>query len=235
MARKLGLFLAFVLVAVLSFSAGLITMALHVSQQTPVARAPTSTPLALGPSATPELFITLVPAATSAALPTASTTPTATVTRTPAATPTSITWVTPVSTTAPLSRAATLLGLVNVARQEAGCEHELRWEPRLALIAQAHAEDTGAAGVIDHVGSDGATYQQRLERVGYAFNRRGENIAAGFDDPAEVLNVWLDEPADGPHRTNVLNCAYRDAGVGIAEHKNGYPLWVLDMAEPREP
>jgi uncharacterized protein YkwD len=129
--------------------------------------------------------------------------------------------------------ADTVIALLNAERRAAQCDVAIRLEPRLRQTAQAHAEDMARTSRIDHVGSDGATYSQRLDRAGYAYIRRGENIAAGFTTPREVVALWMDEPADGPHRVNILNCAYQDAGVGLALRADGYPYWVLDLAEPK--
>ncbi len=120
---------------------------------------------------------------------------------------------------------------VNRERQQTNCE-ALVFEPRLQTIAQAHADDMAQHQKIDHVSSDGSTYSQRLERVGYQFIRRGENIAAWFATPTEVVAQWMDEPIDGPHRANITNCAYRHVGIGLA-YAEDRPYWVLDMAEPK--
>ncbi len=125
-----------------------------------------------------------------------------------------------------------MLRLVNNERASVGCAPVQR-ESKIQQAAQLHAEDMAKQGKIDHVGSDGTTYQERLDRVGYQYVRRGENIAAGFATPAEVVAIWMDEPTDGPHRTNISNCAYKHAGTGLAFRADGYPYWVLDLAEPK--
>ena len=108
-------------------------------------------------------------------------------------------------------------------------------EPLLRQTAQGHAEDLAAHQMIDHNGSDGATYTQRLDRVGYPYQLRGENIAAGFKTPQEVLFMWTegDENPSGPHRLNMLNCQHTEAGVGLSYSADAYPYWVLDMASRR--
>ena len=125
-----------------------------------------------------------------------------------------------------------MLRLVNNERASVGCAPVQR-ESKIQQAAQLHAEDMAKHEKIDHVGSDGATYQERLDRVGYQYVRRGENIAAGFATPAEVVAIWMDEPTDGPHRANISNCTYKHAGTGLAFRADGYPYWVLDLAEPK--
>lgn len=230
MGRRLRLAAAFVLVAALSALAGALFLAPALSGvQIVVQRATTPTPpppptqAAAAPPTAPAASAT--PVAATVAPPTAATVPTQ-----PAASATA-----PLPTSDPdLDPALELVALLNAERQRAGCAVALALEPRLAKIAQAHAEDMSSNDFIDHVGSDGATYSERLDRIGYQYVRRGENIAAAFGPPAEVVAMWMDEPPDGPHLTNILNCAYQHAGVGRAVRADGYQYWVLDMAEPEQ-
>ena len=231
MGRRLRLALAFVVVALLSALAGALFLAPALSGvQVVVQRVatPTSPPepaagAAVQPSSTPAA--PSAPAATATAS-VATATPAATVTqRVPA----------PLPTSAPdLDPALELVALLNAERPRAGCDVALALEPRLVQTAQSHAEDMARNDFIDHTGSDGAVYTDRLDRVGYQYVRRGENIAAAFGSPAEVVAMWMDEPPDGPHLTNILNCAYQHAGVGRATRADGYQYWVLDLAEPKQ-
>lgn len=234
MGRSLRLAVAFVLVAVLSALAGALFLAPALSgvqivvqrATTPTAAPPTQA--AAAPPVTPSAPVASAPPAATAAPPTAavgSPSPAA-----PAASATA-----PLPTSDPdLDPALELVALLNGERQRGGCDVALALEPRLVEIAQAHADDMLRNDFIDHAGSDGATYSERLDRIGYQYVRRGENIAASFGPPAEVVAMWMDEPPDGPHLTNILNCAYQHAGVGRAARADGYQYWVLDMAEPEQ-
>ena len=229
MARRMRLIGAFVGVALLAFWLGVISMALYVrSQPMPdVAHESTfiSPPVLVVPTLTEPVSTTLfVPSATALLRPPATATAPPLPTRT----------LLPTFTTDQMTPTLVLLDLINAARADAECDVALTWEPRLAEAAQQHAVDMATHDFIDHTGSDGASYTTRLERVGYTYNRRGENIAAGFTEPQTVLDQWMDEPEDGPHRLNVLNCAYQHAGVGLAFRADGYPYWVLDLAEPKD-
>lgn len=226
--RRLGLALAFFITAALAFGAGVVAMALHNASQ------PTPTPVVVAASPAPTITepspaITLAsPTALLAQVTATRPPPSPSATRRPQAprTPT-------IGELRPDDPALALLILANAERETDGCTQPLEWEPRLALIAEAHALDMATTGRIDHVSSDGATYTDRLDASGYLYVRRGENIAAGYRDPAEVMAIWMDEPEDGPHRTNILNCVYSHAGVGYAVDASGYPYWVLDLAEPQ--
>ena len=50
-----------------------------------------------------------------------------------------------------------------------------------------------------------------------------ENIAAGMLSPEEAQTTFMSEPADDPsnHRGNIVNPAWRYAGVGMARTKAG--------------
>ena len=232
MGRRLRLAAAFVLVAVLSALGGALFLAPALSGvQIVVQRA--TTPTAAAPTQA-----AAAPPATQAAAPSSTPAPTR---GSPATAATQAVPAAPGTVTAPrptsnpdLDPALELVALLNAERQRAGCDVALALEPRLAQIAQSHAEDMLRNDLIDHAGSDGATYSERLDRVGYQYVRRGENIAAAFGPPAEVVAMWMDEPPDGPHLTNILNCAYQHAGVGRATRDDGYQYWVLDMAEPEQ-
>ena len=124
-----------------------------------------------------------------------------------------------------------LFDLVNVLHQEAGCT-PLIPDERLNVAAQAHAADIAARKRIDHSGADGAPLRLRLERAGYHANRASESIAI-YRSPEEVVARWMDEQPDGPHRLNITNCQYSDAGFGIGYDDRGRHWWVMDVASPQ--
>ena len=97
---------------------------------------------------------------------------------------------------------------------------------------QAHAADIAAHKRISHVGTDGATLRQRLDRVGYPYLRASESIGV-YRTPEEVVRFWMDEPPNGPHRLNLTNCQYTDTGVGLAYDSGGRQWWVMDYTSRR--
>jgi uncharacterized protein YkwD len=40
------------------------------------------------------------------------------------------------------------------------------------------------------------------------------------------MNSWINSPG---HRTNILNCGYKDIGVGLAYDSGKTPLWTQDF------
>ncbi len=103
-----------------------------------------------------------------------------------------------------------VLNLTNAARIAAGCS-PLTLNTKLIAAAQGHALDMLQNDFFAHVGSDGATVGTRMTRQGYVWSRAGENIAAGYTDAASVMDGWMNSSG---HRANILNCAYRELGVG---------------------
>src|SRR6266542_22441 len=128
-----------------------------------------------------------------------------------------------------------LLTLINDLRAANSCQ-PLQFEEQLQQAAQSHAEDMRDHGRLDHTGSDGTTLSDRLDRVGYPYMRAGENITNWFRTPQDVMVQWTEGPEipDGPHRKNILNCAYTEVGIGLASLDDGVPYWVLDLANRKQ-
>jgi uncharacterized protein YkwD len=130
--------------------------------------------------------------------------------------------------------AARMIARVNFYRSH----HELpplRWNAALARGAEAQARDMAEHGNFSHVGSDGARLGVRANRAGYRWWRIGENIAGGQAAPETAVDDWMQSPG---HRANILEPAYRDAGVGhVLRNPDPSPLgyhhyWVLMLGEP---
>lgn len=176
------------------------------------------------------------PTATRTQVPTATQTTTPTTTPTATPTPTATATATPepeISATALAAGAdpEAMLAALNQRRDESGCP-ALVVDERLQRAAQAHADDLYSREAIDHVGGDGATLEQRLERVGYPFLRRSEVISRAHGvDALPVVDQWLDEPPDGPHRSSILNCDYADTGIGWRETPDHIAYWVVDLGQ----
>ena len=58
------------------------------------------------------------------------------------------------------------------------------------------------------------TPAQRVTLAGYVWSTTGENIAAGYRTPAEVVAGWIGSPG---HCVNLMNPAYKHLGVGFVE------------------
>ncbi|MFF4419591.1 CAP domain-containing protein [Streptomyces sp. NPDC001549] len=106
-----------------------------------------------------------------------------------------------------------ILVLVNEERKNAGCE-PLTVDPRLAAAAQAHADDMAANGLTAHDGSDGSTALSRMEKAGYSpAGPSAENVSGpGFDSSKAHVDGWM--ASTKGHRTTILNCTYKQTGIG---------------------
>ena len=132
------------------------------------------------------------------------------------------------------AEAEAMLELVNDVRAtptECGAEGEmpaaepLALDERLNEAARLHAEEMRERGVIDHVGADGATVADRVERQGYTWSAAGENVAHGYETPEAVIDGWL---ASDTHCVNLMRPVFTDMGVG----RDG-TYWALALAAPR--
>ncbi len=111
--------------------------------------------------------------------------------------------------------------LTNAERTAAGCA-PLEWDDRLHQAAREHSTDMATHNYFSHTGRDGRSPFDRMRDAGYP-NPAAENIAMGYQTPAQVVEGWMN--SDG-HRRNILNCQYRTIGVGLAYDERGRPYWT---------
>lgn len=111
--------------------------------------------------------------------------------------------------------------LVNAERAKAGCS-PVTENGTLDRAAQGHSDDMAARNFFDHTNPDGAGPGDRITAAGYHWSTYGENIAYGQQDPASVMDSWMH--SDG-HRRNILNCSFKEIGVGV-NHAPGGPRWT---------
>ena len=180
------------------------------------AATPTLAPSATAPATpTTEPSATLAPQPTLAELPTAEAQPTATAND-------------PIA-----MREAMLVVEINRIRTENNLP-AYRANAELSAAARAHSCDLATHHTISHVSSDGRTLTDRLAGSTPAWEWPSESIAAGTDDPAEVVALWMDEPPDGWHRRNILDADQQEVGTGYcaaSEDPSGNQFyWTADFA-----
>ncbi|MFF2365333.1 sigma-70 family RNA polymerase sigma factor [Streptomyces sp. NPDC058122] len=125
---------------------------------------------------------------------------------------------------APTTTVAQVVALVNKERATAGCG-PLTEDPQLEDAAQAHSDDMAARDFFEHTNPDGADPGKRITAAGYQWSTYGENIAMGQQTPESVMESWMNSPG---HRANILNCSFKNIGVGV--HKgSGGPWWTQDF------
>ncbi|MFJ5287859.1 CAP domain-containing protein [Streptomyces sp. NPDC088348] len=127
------------------------------------------------------------------------------------------------ATSAESTAAATVVGLVNQQRAQAGCR-PVRADAELASLAGNFSDEMASRGFFDHTDPDGATPWDRADKAGVQ-GLGGENIARGQADAAAVMDSWMHSPG---HRANILNCDFRTLGVGVHLGTGG-PWWTQDF------
>ncbi|MEU1406698.1 sigma-70 family RNA polymerase sigma factor [Streptomyces sp. NPDC005728] len=131
---------------------------------------------------------------------------------------------TPQSQSAPSGTVAQVVALVNKERAAAGCG-PLTENAQLERAAQGHSDDMAARNFFEHTNPDGADPGQRITAAGYRWSTYGENIAKGQQTPESVMDSWMNSPG---HRANILNCSFKEIGVGVHRGSGG-PWWTQDF------
>jgi len=122
-----------------------------------------------------------------------------------------------------------VLTLVNQERAKVNNCKPLTMDSRLTAAARGHSADMAAKNYFDHTSKDGTPFATRIKNAGYQWSTAGENIAKGQKDAASVMTSWMNSPG---HRANILNCAYKNIGIGLAYDARHTPYWTQDFAAP---
>ena len=119
---------------------------------------------------------------------------------------------------------ASELCLINRVRVHFGLR-PLAFNAELRDSATGHSDSMVTHRYFAHEGP-GGSMDSRITRTGYLHSANaftvGENIGGGhgrrYGSPMAVFKEWMHSP---PHRANILDPGFRDAGVGVAR---GYPM-----------
>ena len=124
-------------------------------------------------------------------------------------------------TTVDIASAGTQLSF---QRAGGGIIRPLTHSPALQAAAQQQADDLAASNRLGHVGSDGSTLMDRLNRAGHSSCAAAENVANGTLDIRSTIANWMASP---DHRANILNPQVTQ--FGFAQSGD---TWVLVLARP---
>lgn len=127
-----------------------------------------------------------------------------------------------------------VIALVNDARAEGGCcggegcfdaAPPFGFDPALRSAARLHSTDMAERAYFDHDSPDGRTPFDRIREAGWDGCAMGENIAEGYETPAEVVDGWLRSPG---HCVNIRTELFDSIGVGFFEDPDppSRPLWT---------
>jgi uncharacterized protein YkwD len=86
----------------------------------------------------------------------------------------------------------------------------LKWDDQLAKAAQKHAEDMAKNKFLDHTGSDGSDFSERIEKTGYHWRAVAENLAYGQESVAAVVKDWRNSKG---HCKNLMDGNLHDMGA----------------------
>ncbi|MFE8936301.1 sigma-70 family RNA polymerase sigma factor [Streptomyces sp. NPDC007872] len=114
-----------------------------------------------------------------------------------------------------------VIALVNAERAKEGCG-PVTGNSLLARAAQGHSDDMATRDFFDHTNPDGAGPGERVTATGYGWSTYGENIAMGQRTAEQVMESWMNSPG---HRANILNCSFKELGVGLHTGDGG-PYWT---------
>lgn len=129
---------------------------------------------------------------------------------------------------------ARVVELVNEVRAANGNLPPLRRISALSKSARYHATDLGTDNYFSHDTYDrnGGALQKvcgAFERMRkwYSYNAAGENIAAGYSTPEDVMAGWM---SSSGHRQNILDPDFREIGVGYYQGAGEYGVyWVQNL------
>lgn len=110
--------------------------------------------------------------------------------------------------------------LVNEQRAKNGLN------PVKALVSMNNGANIRAKEIVNmfsHERPDGRRGYTAVEDAGLDWSWVGENIAAGYTSPEDVMQGWME--SDG-HRNNILNPRCKYIGVGYCRGSDGCDYWV---------
>lgn len=114
--------------------------------------------------------------------------------------------------------------MVNAERAKNGCS-PVTVNSKLQAAAQGHSDDMAARDYYAHSTPEGKGPGDRMTAAGYRWSTYGENIFKSPKDARTAMEGWMKSPG---HRSNILNCAFKEIGVGINFSSNG-PWWTQNF------
>jgi uncharacterized protein YkwD len=107
---------------------------------------------------------------------------------------------------------ARVLDLTNTERQKAGLP-SLTLSSELTSAAQNYSAVLAASGCFEHTCGPVPDFADRDAQAGYTgWTSLGENIAAGYASPEDVVAGWMASPG---HRANILSPNFTELGIGM--------------------
>jgi uncharacterized protein YkwD len=116
-----------------------------------------------------------------------------------------------------------MLDSVNALRQASG-QGVVALDAQLNAAAATHSRDMAIQNRPWHFGSDGSSPIDRVRRVGYTGQLRGENISETFETELETLAAWMELKQT---RDVILDPDATKLGFAWFQEDNGKIWWTL--------
>ena len=110
-----------------------------------------------------------------------------------------------------------VLRLVNEIRAEAGVQ-ALMLDTTLCQAATMRAVEMNYSDLFSHTRPDGTSCFTVFGIYNITYNTCGENIAAGYSSPEEVVEGWKNSSG---HYANMINANFNKLGVGMSDEEPG--------------
>jgi uncharacterized protein YkwD len=121
-----------------------------------------------------------------------------------------------------------MLDSANALRQARGIP-PLRLNAQLNAAAATHSRDMAVQNRPWHFGSDGSSPIDRVRRVGYTGQLKGENISETYESELETLAAWMEDPAT---RNVVMDPSASELGFSFYQENNGKIWWTFVTGAP---
>ena len=121
-----------------------------------------------------------------------------------------------------------LLSSTNQKRADNGAP-ALSLNSKLNAAAQAKANDMASRNYWSHNTPEGNPPWVFVDAQGYAYQKIGENLAAGFTSESATVTGWMNSPS---HKANMLDIAFKEVGFGYANNADytsagGGPMTIV--------
>ncbi len=123
-----------------------------------------------------------------------------------------------------------VLDSINSLRQASGAS-AVQMNAKLNAAAATHARDMSVQNRPWHFGSDGSSPLDRVRRVGYTGELKGEAISETYETELETLSAWMEDPGT---RRVILDPSARDMGFSWFQEPNGKIWWTMILGGPQE-
>ncbi len=115
-----------------------------------------------------------------------------------------------------------VIQLVNDERTKRGL-NPLKELTTVGHVAGIKSMDMLYDGYFAHESPDYGSPFQMMTDFGVGYRGAGENIAAGYRSPEEVMEGWMNSSG---HKANILNASYTHIGVGLAKGGSYNYYWT---------